>query len=66
MQDFEYQLCRLIQGADLRSLDETDIETLIDFAAYIMAKNETSEQKTGTVTINGKVYRKVDTFSTRD
>lgn len=67
MQDFEFQLCQLLRGTTLHSLDQTDIETLFDFAAYIAAKNgQETKKRGGTVTINGKVYRKVDTFSARD
>lgn len=49
-------------GESLQSLDETDIETLFDFMAYLAQKSE--GEKTQTVTIGGKTFKKVAAFST--
>lgn len=50
----------MIHGMSLASLDDTDIETLFDFIAYITAKNQRNNEQF--VIINGKKYKKVDSF----
>ena len=45
-------------------VDETDIETLFDFVSYLTNGNS-EEEKEKSVTINGKKYKIVDTFTER-
>lgn len=53
-------------GTSLAALDETDIETLFDFVAYLVHK-ESGEGGSGdkSVMINGKRYKLVDQFTER-
>jgi hypothetical protein len=63
MQDLEFQICKILPGENLSSLDETDVETLFDFIYYIIDKN--SSENAQFVTINGKRYKKVSAFAKR-
>ncbi len=62
-QELEYQVCKILPGTSLAALDDTDIETLLDFVLYIVDKNE--QEKAEFVVINGKKYKKVNQFSKR-
>lgn len=60
MQALEYNLCKVIQGSTLESLDNTNIDTLFAFIEYINAKND--EKNSAFIEINGKMYKKVDSL----
>lgn len=66
-QELEFQICRVLPGTSLSSLDDTDIETLIPFIEYIISRNKDKEQEQAQegVMINGRLYKKVGNFSER-
>lgn len=61
-QELEFQISKILPGTSLASLDETDIETLLDFVFYINYQQKQDEEQF--ITINGKRYKKVTKFST--
>jgi hypothetical protein len=56
-------MCKILPGTSLAALDDTDIETLLDFVLYITDQNR--REKDEYVTLNGKKYRKVSQFTQR-
>lgn len=59
-QAFEKQICAAIPGYNLASLDDTDIETVFDYVAFLL--DETAKEQGAYMVINGKRYKKVDSF----
>ncbi|MCL2695444.1 MAG: hypothetical protein FWE69_03855 [Clostridiales bacterium] len=63
-QELERQLCVTIPGYTLSAIDETDIETLFSYVAHLMDKQ--AQAYAGLQQINGKWYRKADSFKPQD
>lgn len=66
----EYQIITAVPGTSLASLDDTDIETLLDFVCYLADKAERAreaqkKEEEQFVVIGGRKYKKVEQFTQR-
>ena len=62
IQSLEHELMTALPGFSLWALDQTDIESLFDYLAYIAHKNGKENEKS--IIIGGQRYKVVDRFST--